>query len=162
MSIFAIFEKIHVNQYFFNLINSIQMKNVFFVLILLFIISACGKDQNETANSDTSNKTTKKNQANQKDVDINENSLLGKWVNKNDQMGFDIQSGGKVTSINMATLDYNSWKLDGNKLIFNSTSKGVSNPVTTDEIYIVRRVTDKKMVIAPENNPKDRRVYEKQ
>lgn len=127
--------------------------------MLALIFSACGNDE-KSASGDQKDKK-EKNQANKDKEEINEAALIGKWMNKESNSGFDIQAGGKISSINMATLDYNSWKLEGNKLTLNSTSKGVSNPGTVDEVYTIKSLREKRLALAPSNDPKARLIYEK-
>lgn len=61
---------------------------------------------------------------------IAENDLLGQWievmpVNRNFVQGITLSEGGEATSIGMATLQYESWKLlDGEKLILEGKSIG--------------------------------------
>ncbi len=129
-------------------------------LLLIFfaasLIIACSKSGKESAADDkTGTKATEEIKT------IKLESLLGNWVNKESEMGFKLMEGGRAASINMATLDYNSWQLIENKIVLNSTSKGVSNPVTTDEIYIVRDVTPAIMILSPSNNPNTKWTYEK-
>ena len=135
------------------------------ILLLIFTaltLTACNKNEKETgavkeqaSDKKTVTKTTEEKKA------IQPESLLGSWVNKESEMGFTLADGGKCASINMATLDYNSWQMIENKIILNSTSKGVSNPVTTDEIYIIRDITPLTMILSPSNNPETKWTYVK-
>lgn len=77
-------------------------------------------------------------------------------------MGFEIKMGGKASSVNMANLDYNYWKLDGHKLILNSTAKNVSNPATADEVFIIRELTPSKLIVSPNENQSTWWSYTKQ
>ena len=132
-------------------------------LILAIFISACGKDNGDKTNTKNAPVTDKKPQE-QTLTDntlIQPGSILGTWETSEYNMGFDIKENGKVSSVNMATLDYNSWRLIENKLILNSTSKGVSNPVTVDEIYVIRKVTPTTLVVSPSNNPDTTWTYTK-
>lgn len=131
-------------------------KKFLFIFFSASLLIACGKSNKEPA---AENKTNTK--ATEEIKVIKPESLIGSWVNKESEMGFKLMDGGKAASINMATLDYNSWQLIENKIILNSTSKGVSNPVTTDEIYIVRDVTPAMMILSPSNNPNTKWIYEK-
>ena len=121
------------------------------VILLVLITSGCGKKENEAVTEKRSSEVLK----------IEVKNLIGSWVNKESEMGFQLMDGGKAASVNMATLDYNSWQLIENKIILNSTSKGVSNPVTTDEIYVVKELTPFYMILSPSNNPGTNWKYEK-
>ena len=131
-------------------------KKFLFLLFAASFLIACGKGDKESA---ADNKTNTK--ATEEIKVIKAESLIGSWVNKESEMGFKLSEGGKAESINMATLDYNSWQLIENKIILNSTSKGVSNPGTADEIYIVREVTPSYMILSPSNNPDTKWTYTK-
>ena len=126
------------------------------ILFSAAVFFACGKNEKESAADNKAN-----TKATEEIKVIKPESLFGSWVNKESEMGFKLMDGGKAASINMATLDYNSWQLIENKIVLNSTSKGVSNPVTSDEIYIVRDVTQSKMILSPSNNPSTKWTYEK-
>ena len=133
------------------------MKKILPVIIFaaaVFIV--CSKQEKESGADNKSN-----TKATEEIKVIKPESLFGSWVNKESEMGFTIMEGGKAASINMATLEYNSWQLIENKIVLNSTSKGVSNPVTTDEIYIVRDISPAMMILSPSNNPNTKWTYEK-
>lgn len=57
------------------------------------------------------------------------NATEGEWVEpvpdmENQVQGFDLKAGGKASSINMATLQYENWSKDGNMLILSGKSIG--------------------------------------
>ncbi|MDZ4712344.1 MAG: lipocalin family protein [bacterium] len=141
------------------------MKSYSFILVSAILFLSCGKDDKPVVKDTKPNTTTttEKKTETPKTVDaaVNAELLVGSWITSEYKMGFDLMSGGKVKSINMATLDYNSWKIDGNKLILNSTSKGVSNPVTVDEVYIIRTVTADKIVLSRADDPTTNLTYTK-
>ena len=127
--------------------------------VMLFaaaVFIGCGKNEKESSADNKSN-----TKAAEEIKVIKPESLFGSWVNKESEMGFTIMEGGRAASINMATLAYNSWQLIENKMVLNSTSKGVSNPVTADEIYIIRDITPVMMILSPSNNPNTKWNYEK-
>lgn len=139
--------------------------NKFLVIIFLtgIVIFACNKsnkEQSAVKESASDKKTVSRTEEELRSLKPEE--LFGSWVNKESEMGFTLMKDGKAASINMATLDYNSWQLIENKIILNSTSKGVSNPVTTDEIYVIRDITPVSMVLSPSNNPDTKWNYFKQ
>jgi len=66
--------------------------------------------------------------------------LVGSWVQpipglKNEVQGFSLKADGSASSINMASLLYSSWKVEGNKLML--MGKSLGNGVTTEdkEVY---------------------------
>ena len=139
-------------------LNSDNMNK--FVIILLagiFYFYGCGKVVKNLSSKDSATSNVKKYTA-----PVKMENLWGKWVNDGDNMGFEIKMGGKAASINMPTLDYNYWKLDGHNLILNSTGKGVSNPVTSDEVFIIRELTNSKLIVSPSEKPGTWWSYTKQ
>ena len=59
--------------------------------------------------------------------------MEGTWVEpvpgmENSVQGFKLEEGGKASSVNMATLQYESWKQEGDKLIL--SGKSIGNGVT--------------------------------
>lgn len=138
------------------------MKKILFVLLFAFLCLSCSKEDKAP---DSIPKSETKSEANQnsppavEETSLNTEALLGSWINDDFKMGFELKSGGRAASVNMETLDYNSWKLDGDKLILNSTSKGVSNPVTADEIFIIREFTPDKIIVSPSQNPETKWIY---
>ena len=60
----------------------------------------------------------------------NDSDIEGRWIQPVPGMdgmtqGFCIEKGGKASSINMATLQYETWEQDGNLLIL--TGKSIGN-----------------------------------
>lgn len=63
----------------------------------------------------------------------NADSTVGKWVQPVPglpglQQGFELEEGGKASSVNMATLRYETWQQTGNRLIL--TGKSIGNRQT--------------------------------
>ncbi|MEO8211032.1 MAG: lipocalin family protein [bacterium] len=139
------------------------MKKILLLIFTVFIFSSCDKGKQESSTQNTTKTETKQNTPPLVEkTAITPNSVLGSWVINDDyKMGFELKSGGKAASINMATLDYNSWTLEGDKLTLNSTSKGVSNPGTANEVFTIREITQDKMVVSPLENPETKIVYNK-
>lgn len=59
----------------------------------------------------------------------NGESIVGKWVQPvpgipNIKQGFALEEGGKASSINMATLPYETWQQQGSRLILSGRSIG--------------------------------------
>lgn len=133
------------------------MKIILFILFLFAVsFHGCGKVIKNISTKDSSANVKKYT------APVKMENLWGKWVNDGDQMGFEIKMGGKASSINMPALDYNYWKLDGHKLILNSTAKNVSNPVATDQIFIIRELTPSKLIVSPVENQGTWWTYTKQ
>ncbi|HMS34882.1 MAG TPA: lipocalin family protein [Ignavibacteria bacterium] len=133
------------------------MKIILFILFLFAVsFHGCGKVIKNISTKDSSANVKKYT------APVKMENLWGKWVNDGDQMGFEIKMGGKAASINMPALDYNYWKLDGHKLILNSTAKNVSNPVATDQIFIIRELTPSKLIVSPVENQGTWWTYTKQ
>lgn len=62
------------------------------------------------------------------------NSIEGNWTEpvpgmENQLQGIHLEEGGKASSINMATLQYENWEKEGDKLIL--SGKSIGNHVTT-------------------------------
>jgi hypothetical protein len=146
----------------FNKLKIYPMKKIAIIFLAIFVFSSCGKEKQETNSTTSSTPETETKQNTTPPVEktaINSYTLLGRWVSGEYNMGFELKSGGKAASINMATLDYNWWKLEGDKLILNSTSKGVSNPVTVDEVFIIRNIAPDKIIVSPSQNPDTKWTY---
>ena len=69
--------------------------------------------------------------------------IEGKWVEPIPNMpgmkqGFSLEQGGVAESINMATLQYDTWQVDGNILILSGKSIGNHQEIEfSDELDIV-------------------------
>ena len=106
------------------LIKGETMKKFLFIFLGL-ILSACGSE---------------------------ELNIEGKWVEPVPNMselkqGFDLEQGGKATSIGMATLQYETWKEEDGRLIL--TGKSIGNHQTIDftEEYEIASVDENKLVL---------------
>ena len=78
--------------------------------------------------------------------------IYGKWVEPVPSMpgviqGFDLEQGGVAESINMATLQYNAWRVDGNKLILSGESIGNHQIIEFTEEYEIVSVDDNTLVL---------------
>ena len=76
------------------------------------------------------------------------NCIEGEWVEpvpgmENHVQGINIKKGGKASSINMATLQYASWKKEGNKLILSGKSIGNHETISFSDTLIYYREADK-------------------
>ena len=61
------------------------------------------------------------------------------------QQGVRLEKGGKASSLNMATLVYESWELDGNNLKLKGKSIGNKQTIPFEETVIVKEVTPENM-----------------
>ena len=73
----------------------------------------------------------------------NDESMVGTWAQpvpglEGMKQGFTLEEGGKASSINMATLCYETWKQEGTLLILSgkSTGKPSNTPDFTDTLTI--------------------------
>ena len=78
--------------------------------------------------------------------------LVGMWVEPipgqyDKEQGFNLFANGTAKSINMATLVYQGWKLEGSTLILWGKSIGNHATVSFDEKWQVIMVSKKKLVL---------------
>lgn len=72
------------------------------------------------------------------------NSIEGKWVEpvpgmENQMQGVNLEKGGKASSINMATLQYEKWERKGDMLILSGKSIGNSETIAfVDTLTVVK------------------------
>lgn len=86
------------------------------------------------------------------------NNIEGEWIQPvpgMEQMtqGISLQAGGKASSINMASLQYESWKQEGSLLIL--TGKSIGNHQTIDfaDTLSIERLTADSLVLKRGNLP---------
>ena len=127
-------------------------KNIFILGASLFLLQACGKK--ETQESKTTDSTAVKTEAPATTTEsapaITNEPIIGKWIHpvpgsEKEKEGFELKADGKATSINMATLIYESWKLEGNKLTLQALSKGNGSESKFEDRYTVNK--DEKGII---------------
>lgn len=76
------------------------------------------------------------------------NDITGSWVEpipgrEDGVQGFELKRNGEAVSINMATLQYESWRREGDMLILQGTSIGNRQSIEfTDSLSIGRLTTD--------------------
>lgn len=149
-----------------------MLKTISLFVIVLFLFAGCGNDRTDTtadetatdteaAGEQTTEEAADKDYGDREKLEVSDKSLYGSWINSETEMGFTLGEGGSAESINMATLEYNGWKLDGDTLILASQSVGVENPVAVDEVYIIREVADDHIVLSPADNPDTKWTYKK-
>lgn len=78
--------------------------------------------------------------------------LVGSWVQpipgqENKMQGVKLEKGGKASSINMHTLVYESWDLDGDKLILSGKSIGNAQTIQFSDTLIVDKIYADKLVL---------------
>lgn len=76
-------------------------------------------------------------------------NAVGKWVmpdpiNPESVMGIELMVEGEAQSINMATLRYNNWELQGEagKIILNGVSEGSGEPIDFSETAVLTKNAD--------------------
>ena len=79
-------------------------------------------------------------------------SLSGKWVEPVPGMedrvqGFSLAKDGQASSINMATLRYETWQRQGDKLILSGTSIGNGISINFSDTYTIEKITADKLIL---------------
>lgn len=82
--------------------------------------------------------------------------IEGTWVEpvpgmENMTQGIKIESDGKASSVNMATLQYESWEKEGNSLILTGKSIGNHQTLEFTDKYEIRELTGDKLVLKRED-----------
>jgi len=85
-----------------------------------------------------------------------ETSIEGSWVEPvpgMEQMmqGFTLEKNGKASSINMATLQYETWERSKNLLILTGKSIGNSQIITFSDTLTIEELTTEKLVLKKGN-----------
>lgn len=78
--------------------------------------------------------------------------IEGKWVEPIPNMpgmkqGFSLEQGGVAESINMATLQYDTWQVDGNILILSGKSIGNHQVIDFTEEYEIASVDNDTLIL---------------
>ena len=76
----------------------------------------------------------------------NSESIVGRWEQPVPglpmlKQGFILEEGGKASSLNMATLLYDTWKQEGSSLILSGTSKGNHLTLSFSDTMKIERLT---------------------
>ena len=76
--------------------------------------------------------------------------IEGEWVEpipgiENQVQGVHLQKGGKASSINMATLQYEKWEKNGDKLILSGKSLGNGQTIPFSDTLTVEKLTDSEL-----------------
>lgn len=80
------------------------------------------------------------------------NGIEGKWVEpipgmENQVQGINLEKGGKASSINMATLQYENWKKDGNMLILSGKSIGNHKKNSFSDTLTIEKLTNSELTL---------------
>lgn len=80
------------------------------------------------------------------------NGIEGKWVEpvpgmENQMQGINLEKGGKASSINMATLQYESWEMKDNRLILSGKSIGNHETDTFSDTLAIEKLTKDELVL---------------
>ncbi len=86
-----------------------------------------------------------------------EPALEGAWVEPvpgraNEVQGILIETEGRASSINMATLQYKSWSQNGNLLILNGQSIGNGQTIEFSDTLEIRELTHETLVLKGRND----------
>lgn len=77
-------------------------------------------------------------------------AIEGEWVEpipgmENQVQGVHLQKGGRASSINMATLQYEKWEKKGDKLILSGKSLGNGQTIPFSDTLTVEKLTDSEL-----------------
>lgn len=61
--------------------------------------------------------------------------------------GFSLQPGGKASSIGMATLQYETWQREGDRLILSGKSLGNGRTIPATDTFVVEKLTPDSLVV---------------
>ncbi len=78
--------------------------------------------------------------------------IVGSWVmpipgDEKEVQGFILNKDRSANSINMATLQYQKWKIQGDKLILTSKSIGNKTSFVEDEVYTIISVGEDQLFL---------------
>lgn len=66
---------------------------------------------------------------------------------ENMEQGITLEKDGKASSVNMATLQYKSWKQDGKKLLLQGTSIGNGVSIEFTDTMNIEKVTQDSLIL---------------
>ena len=80
------------------------------------------------------------------------NSIEGEWVEpipgmETQMQGVNLEKGGKASSINMATLQYEKWEKKGNMLILSGKSIGNHETISFTDTLTIEELTENKLTL---------------
>lgn len=78
--------------------------------------------------------------------------LAGKWVQPVSNMpqmeqGFILEEGGKASSVNMATLSYERWEEQGDRLVLSGKSMGNRQTIAFSDTFAIEKLTQDSLVL---------------
>lgn len=78
--------------------------------------------------------------------------ISGTWIQPvpnmpNITQGFTLNPDGTATSVNMATLQYDTWELNGNELKMTGRSIGNGQTIEFSEIYTIEKLTPDTLIL---------------
>lgn len=79
-------------------------------------------------------------------------NIEGAWVEPvpgmpDMQQGFVLETGGKASSINMATLQYETWKQQDNLLILSGKSIGNHQTLSFIDTLVIEKITSDSLIL---------------
>ena len=79
-------------------------------------------------------------------------NIVGKWVQPvpglpEMQQGFVLEAGGKASSVNMATLQYETWQHHGKSLILSGKSMGNHQVIEFSDTLIIEKMTSDSLIL---------------
>lgn len=80
------------------------------------------------------------------------NGMEGKWVEpvpgmESQMQGVNLEKGGKASSINMATLQYEKWEKKGDKLILSGKSIGNRETSSFTDTLAIENLTESELTL---------------
>lgn len=90
--------------------------------------------------------------------------IVGSWVEPNpiapDQVqGFTLKEDGTAESINMATLLYKAWSIDGNKLTLTAESIGNGQSETSNISFTITAISKTTLIITADGEGENQPVF---
>ena len=78
--------------------------------------------------------------------------LAGKWVQTvpglpDLEQGFILEKNGKASSVNMATLQYETWKKESDLLILSGKSIGNHQTISFQDTLVIERLTQDSLMV---------------
>ena len=79
-------------------------------------------------------------------------NITGKWVQpvpgmQQMEQGFTLESGGKASSVNMATLKYETWEEKDGSLILSGKSIGNGQTIAFTDTFAIEELTQDRLVL---------------
>lgn len=82
----------------------------------------------------------------------NGESIEGSWIEPVPSMpdmvqGVTLENGGKASSINMATLQYETWEKNGDKLVLSGKSIGNHQTISFSDTLQIEKLTTEELIL---------------